>query len=62
MATFGTRKLAVEFVATDGPNPSRLTQNSCLAHFWSFCSGTKNSAKIGREGSLGHFWYEKTCS
>ena len=59
MATFGTKKLVVEFFATDGPNPSRLTENSCLARFWSFGSGTKNCAKIGRKGRRGHFWYEK---
>src|SRR5919201_1009295 len=60
--TFGTKKLAVEFFETDAPNPSSLTQNSCLARFWSFGSGTKNRAKSGREGLYGHFWYENTCS
>src|ERR671934_279539 len=46
MATFGMRKLAVEFFATYGPNPSRLTKNSCLARFWSFGTGTKNWRKL----------------
>ena len=44
MANFGTKKLVVEFLETDAPNPSRLTENSCLAHFWSLGSGAKNYA------------------
>src|SRR5919201_1117932 len=59
MATFGTKKLAVEFFATDGPNPSPLTQNSCLAHFWSFGTGTKNCAKSGRGAALDTFGTKK---
>src|ERR671937_485431 len=59
---FGTKELALEFFTTDAPNPSALTQNSCLARFWSFSCGTKNSAKNGSEGRSGHFWFERTCS
>src|ERR687884_23250 len=62
MDTFDPKKLAVEFFIMDAPNPSPLTQNSCLARFWSFGTGMKNCAKIGSEGRSGHFWYEKTCS
>ena len=60
--TFGTKKLAVEFFATDAPNPYGLAQNSCLPCFWSFGSGTKNCAKSDQEGRSGHFWFEKTYS
>ena len=62
LATFGTKKHAVEFFASDAPHPSALTQNSCLAHFWSFGSGMKNCAKNGSEGRSGPFGYERTCS
>ena len=36
MATFGTKILAVGFFATDTPNHTHLTQNSCLARFRGF--------------------------
>ena len=54
LATFGTKKLAVEFSATNPPNPPRLTQNSCLLRFRSF-----SFQRVAREGRYIDFWNKK---
>jgi hypothetical protein len=62
LATFGTKKLAVELFTTNTPNPPLLTQNSCLLRFRSFCFRRMNDAKLAREVRFGDFWNKKTCS
>ena len=59
MANFGTKKLAVEFFATDAPNPSPLTQNSCLVRFWSFGTGTKTVRKAAGRAAMATFGTKK---
>ena len=62
IGTFGTIKLAVEFSATNAPNPPCLTQNSCLLRFQSFGFRRKNGAKLAQEVPCSDFWNKKTCS
>ena len=62
IATFGTKKLAVEFSATNAPNPPRLTQNSCLLHFRTFGFRRKNAAKLTEEDRYSDFRNQKTWS
>ena len=62
LATFRTKKLAVELFATNAPNPPLLNQNSCLLRFRSFGFRRMNDAKLAREVRFGDFWNKKTCS
>ena len=55
LATFDTKILAVDFFEMDRPNHSHLTQNSCLARFWGFGSGTKMVQKSVGEAILATF-------
>ena len=59
LTTFGAKILTVEVFATDAPNRTLLTQNSCLARFSSSGSSTKNFVKIGLEGRSNLFGAKK---
>jgi hypothetical protein len=48
-----SEKNAVDFFETNAPNPPRLTQNSCLVCFRSFCFGRQNSCETRTQGP---FW------
>jgi hypothetical protein len=59
IATFGTKKLAVKFSATNAPTPPLLTQNSCLLRFESFRFQWKNGSKLAREDRYSDFSNKK---
>jgi hypothetical protein len=56
---FWNKKLAVEFSATNAPNPPRLTQNSCLLRFRSFGFRRNKRRKTRLEGRFSDFWNKK---
>src|SRR5579859_1342420 len=45
LATSGAKKVAVDFFESNAPNTPRLTQNSCLVCFHSFCFIHQNSCE-----------------
>jgi hypothetical protein len=62
LATFGTKNLAVEFSATNAPNPPRLTKTHVCCVFGVSVFDGNNVAKLALEGRFSDFWNKKTRS
>jgi hypothetical protein len=59
--TNSLNKVAMEFFATNAPDPLHLTQNLFLGHFRPFCYCTKADAKLAELVPLSHKFAKQSC-